>query len=117
MESLKPLIWEKGNDKNTQATWYGLIEGDTGKLLMFSVRPASNDKKTGYYRNCMFASLLKLPMDSTMYDSVEDARVVCEQAFIDMVSVFHDRDSAVHVGAPIIAPRAEKIKVAETTLF
>jgi hypothetical protein len=90
MESLKPLTWEKGNDKNVQATWYGLLISPEKRVLVFSIRPASNDKKTGYFLNCTLNQLFKLDVDPTLYESVEDARAAAEKTFIEIVKLFFD---------------------------
>ena len=116
MESLKPLIWEKGNDRNFQATWYGSIEGGTGKLLMFSVRPAANDKKTGYFLSCTLSNSLKFPIDPTMHESVEDARAAGEKAFIELVKVFYVQDLSATVDQ-LASAKVVKPKTTELALF
>ena len=90
MGTLRPLHWEKGNDKNQQATWYGLLEKGEQKVLLFSVRPASNDKKTGYFLNCSLNQLFKMEPDSKMYDAIEDARSSAERTLQEVVKIVID---------------------------
>ena len=96
MEStLKSISWEKGNDKTVKATWYGFIEHEGNKILLFSIRPAGGDKTAGYFLYSVLSRLLKTPDDSKLYDSVEDARDSAESLFSTLISAFYVENAKV----------------------